>query len=324
MGASCDSSLPRHASTHASYALAISASTAARRPAFVPARVADGFDELAHAQPGVRQQGMSGGVVPVQVRLVVGELDDGPALGQGQVHLVLGQARSHGEDNVGPVQEPAQHGRGRRRGCADGERVGLGERALAEERCRGGRTQHLGQLDDLVRRSGPEDALSGQYHRRVGVGQGAGGALHVSRVGERARRRDRLVTGLADVQLGDVSRQLDHHGARPAVAQPGKGAPHRVLRLLGDVDGLEPLGDIAVAALRGEVAGPALAVARVPRRQHEERRRVRVGCRHAGERVLGARPRLHRKHPDLRAVAHAAGDRPPSRGRRAPDGRRWA
>ena len=99
---------------------------------------------------------------------------------------------------------------------------------------------------------------------------------------------------------------FDHHGARPAVAQPGEGAPHRVLGLLGDVDRLEPLGHVAVAALRGEVAGPALAIARVPGRQHEERRRVRVCRRHAGERILGARPRLHRKHPDLGAVADAA------------------
>ena len=170
MGASCDSSLPRHAVDPR--AVRRRDLRLDRRPptGVRAAGVADGVDELAHAQLGVRQQGMSGGVVPVQIRLVVGELDDGSAFGQGQVHLVLGQARSHGEDNVGLVQEAAHHGRGRRRGCADGERVGLRERTLAEERRRRGRPQHLGQLDDLVRGSGPEDALSGQYHRRVGVG----------------------------------------------------------------------------------------------------------------------------------------------------------
>ena len=183
----------------------------------------------------------------------------------------------------------------------------LREGALALEAGGDGRGEQLGQRSQLGPGLGVVDALAGVEDRALGGDQGVRGALHVRRVGRGPDRDRRDVAGrIGAVLVPDVPRDLDEDRPRPAVAQPGEGAPHGRDDRLGQHQLVDPLGDVSIVQVGAEVRRRRHLAAVVAGGDDQDRHGIGVRLGHATERVLGARPGLHREHADALAGRHPA------------------
>ena len=103
----------------------------------------------------------------------------------------------------------------------------------------------------------------------------------------------------------DIGRHFHHYRALPAILYLGKGAPHDVRDLLGQDHLFDRFGDRSIGTARSEHREQLRRLARVTERQKHHRARIRKGGRDAGERVLRARPVLHREHARRAAIGDA-------------------
>ena len=219
----------------------------------------------------------------------------------------LGEAGADPEDEVRLAHEDVKrpwHGPAAR---PERQRVILREGALALEARGHGRGEQLGQRPQLGPRLGVVDALTGVEDRALGGDEGVRGSLHVGRVRGGPDRDRRDVAGrIWAILVPDVPGNLDQDRSRPAVAQPGERAPH------GRDDGLrqnqlvDPLGHVSIVQVGAEVGRRGHLAAIVAGGDDQDRHGIGVRLGHAPERVLGARPGLHREDADALAGGHPA------------------
>ena len=198
----------------------------------------------------------------------------------------------------------------------------LRERALALEAGGDGRAEQLGQRAQLRPGLGVVDALAGVEDRPLGGDQEVRGAIDVRRVRSVADRDRRDVAGRVGAVLGpDVPRDLDEDRPRPAIAKPGEGAPHRRHDRLGQDQLVDPLGDVSVVQVGAEVRWRRHLAAVVAGGEDQDRHGIGVRLGHAAERVLAARPHLHREHADPACPTSSGSSNPPCGSPSAPGGR---
>ena len=106
--------------------------------------------------------------------------------------------------------------------------------------------------------------------------------------------------------MEQVVGELDQDRARPAVADLRERAAHRVRHGLDQDHLFRPLGDVLVVEQRAEVRRDVEQAPGIPAGQHHDRDGVAERLGHAAERVLRARPMLHRENADPLARADAA------------------
>ena len=236
---------------------------------------------------------------------VVGGVHDGLAGRDRGAERGLRQAGAYGEDEVGAAQELEQHLGARAGRGAAGERVGLGQRALARVGRDDRRRHQLGKFRQLRARPGVEHPLPGPEHRVLGRRQHLRRLPQRGRVGRRALRHDGLVVELArQLLLPHLGRDLDQHRAAPAGPHRLEGAAHQLRHFGHGVRAGRPLGDrgVDLRGVEGRVA--VLPVQRLAGRQDQHRHVLGIGLGDAGEGVLDAGSGLGREHP----VAAAAVD----------------
>ena len=180
----------------------------------------------------------------------------------------------------------------------------LGKGALAVGRRHDRNIEKLGEGQQLGARLGVQHALSGDDDRRFCLDQHLGGVIDIARVTGRAGTSDRRVVDLIAGEFGGhhIGRHLDHDRAGTAVLQRVEGAAHRRQCVLGQQYRLDMLGDGGIGAGRIEQREHLGRLARMPERQQQDRRRIRIGRGDAGKGVLGPRPVLHREHAGRVAV----------------------
>ena len=194
--------------------------------------ILDRVDELAQHQLGVAEDRVVGGVVLVEVALVVGGVDDALCRRDVRGHAVLGEAAPDAEDDVGLGQE-VEDGPGHHAAAAGAERqrVVLREGALALQGGHHRRLQQLGQLHAARRwprrtarpaRRGSPAARASTSTRAAAVDvagiAGGDGRLHRPVVSAPRSTRPR--------RSAHVGGDLDHHRPRPAHLEEVEGAPH--------------------------------------------------------------------------------------------------
>ncbi len=258
------------------------------------------LEQEVEGERGVPQQGVFGRDVLAQVAGVGGVVDEALPRG-GEPDPERGRGET-GPDTEHDVRVPhvlehrARHGDPAR---AQGERVGLGERALPLDAGRHRRLEEFRELAQLSPRLRAVHTLARVEQRPVGVDQGAGRGLHRPGVGRRTRAARRRVGLQAGRRLvPDVRRDLDEHRTGAAVAGLGERAAQR-----GDEPGarrdllgrLRHVPEVQRRVERGR--DPCLGPGRSPR-DDDERDALGVGLRNGAERVLDARPGLHAGHAD--------------------------
>ena len=280
---------------------------AAAAVALGPGLTLDLLDHLREHQLGVADDRVVEVVVLVEVDGVDGALHHHLAAGDLSRGEVAGEARADAEDRVGLVEEVARHLGHRVGGRAQGERMVLGEGALAAVGRGDGGVEQFRERRELLAGLGPEDALAGEDHRALGREQRRDGVAHVGGIAGAAMRRDGAV--VRDRRIGlfgaHVGGGLEQHGRAAAGAQEGVGAAQE----LGDaprlVDLRAPLGDAAVVQRGAEVGvRPGRAAGRAAG-QDEDRHRVGEGVRDAAVGVLDAGARLGDDDAVAAAVHHA-------------------
>ena len=188
------------------------------------------------------------------------------------------------------------------------QRMVLGERALAVHRRHHRALQQLRQLHQFVARLGVQHALAGEDHRARRIDQQTRGLLHVvrRRASRASARTGRVLQRIAaDVELQQIARQLHHHRSGPPVLQLAERATHRRRHLFRHENVLGLLGDRGIGAAGMEHRKHLRLLARMAERQEQHRHRIRERRGDAGERVLRARPVLHREHAGRAAVGDA-------------------
>ena len=264
------------------------------------------LDHLAEHQLGVAHGAEGDRIVLAQVLAAVGHLGEGGAVRHRGSEGVAGKAGADAGDEVGLGEEPGDHQGARQAAGAERQGMGLRERALAGQRGHHRDLRQLGECDQLGGRLAVQHALPGDHHRIAGGQQRTDQVAHVLARRRRAVRphRDVAQVGAGIVALHGIVDHLQQHRAAPSVAELPHGAPHHDRDVGRRPDLGRPLGDGAVGAHRLEGGRHALAAARRPARQVQQRHRIGVGLGHAGERVLGAGAVLHGEHPEARAVGH--------------------
>jgi hypothetical protein len=129
-GTSAEPRVDVHSASHAARTRSSSARTFSR-PCRAASLALDGLDELTQHELGVAQKWVVGGVALVEVALVVGGVNERLVRWDSGGHAVAGEAAPDAEDHVGLaeiLQGVAGHHRAAR---PEGERMILGESALA-------------------------------------------------------------------------------------------------------------------------------------------------------------------------------------------------
>jgi hypothetical protein len=137
---------------------------------------------------------------------------------------------------------------------AEGQRMRLGERALALQARRHRRFEQLGELAELCPGFGVVHPLTGVDDRTAGGHERSRHVGHGLRVGRHAEpRRRRVRPAVGHLLAHHVDGDLDEHGPRPAVLDLGERAAHRIRDRLREHDLLGPLGDVLIVEEGAEV-----------------------------------------------------------------------
>ena len=190
---------------------------------------------------------------------------------------------------------------------AQGERMRLGERALALKARRDRRLQQLGQVAQGLPGPRVVHTLAGVDDRTLGRHQGLRHPRHVARIGPRAQAlRRRVLDRLRHLLAQEVGRELDQNRPRPAVLHLGERAAHGVRQRFGEDHLLGPFGDVLEVHEGAEVRRDVQEAPRIAAGQHDDRDGVAEGLGDAAEGVLRPRPVLHGEDADAIAGGHPA------------------
>jgi hypothetical protein len=107
-----------------------------------------------------------------------------------------------------------------------------------------------------------------------------------------------------DLNADDIGRHFDHDRPLPPVLHLAEGTAHDIGDLLRLNDLLDRFGDRGVGPARFEHREQLRRLARMAERQEHHRARIRKSGRNTGERILGARPVLHREDTRRAAVGN--------------------
>ncbi|MNF66070.1 hypothetical protein D3C84_478530 [compost metagenome] len=189
---------------------------------------------------------------------------------------------------------------------ADHQLVVVGNRAPAHQGRNHRHAGQFGELDQLVRRVGVEDAATGDQQRALGFIEHGQGFLGLHAVGGGLGQRQRLVGVDIEFYLGHlhVERQIDQHRTRTAAAHFIEGLLEGTWHLARLHDGGRPLGHRPDDA--GDVDGlEVLLVHARPRRlpgDAEDRDGVGAGRVQAGDHVGAGRAGGADAHADVAGV----------------------
>ena len=266
------------------------------------------IDERGQGELRVPQQGDVRGFVLVDLRGIVGVVDERLAAPHGLAIEGAGEARPQAQHHV-TFLKPAVRGQcGHAAAGAQCERVRLVHGGLAGHRAE---DRHRGQFRQGAEfRRGPREQHpgTGPDQRPLCVEQRRHGIFHIARRRLLAHRGWRHIAQAPFRHLGmtGIGGEFHHHRPRRAIAQGVKGAAHHVADLRRIVDRLHALGDASIVRRGGEVRPHMDFAAQHATREHEDGHVVRVCLRQAAHGVLGAGLALHRHHAETLPVAGAA------------------
>ena len=270
--------------------------------ALLPAHLGD--EGIEH-QRGIADHGVVDAVFLVDIRGVVGRMDDCLTRRHSGAERGSGEARPDRQDEIGIGHEVRDHFRPRARGCAEREEMVFGDGALARIGSDDRRRNKLGQGCEAIARVGIEHALSRQQQRSLGPEQHAHRRLDRVGIGRRALHRHRCVIELARVlRLPHLGGNLDEHRAALPAAHGVIRPAHQVGQLLNRMRHGRPFGDGPINVGSAEHRPHVLPRQRQTCRDDEKGHVLGKGLRHAREGVLDARARLRSED----AVALAALD----------------